>query len=385
MKMKTIRFLFMITFASTGLNCEEVNDYSDSERLGQFDSGWEVGYSGGANNFTDVLFINEDQGWALGADASNQCILLRTINGGKNWAAHVVPYLEGINLQSGELNRFSVVDNLHIWVAGPGKMVFTETGRASWEITDFCTSGECILLDIQFIDEDTGWILGQYFENKTLFTLRSSDGGFTWTESVDVGRVELSYQGLGIWANWKLSFSDSVNGWVLGDSLFRTADGGSSWNTQPVSSNSGNVVDAFFVDANNGFLLTWEGPGGPSGPTDSVFSYRTSDGGFNWVRRPLDLADPLCSGQDGNPCRFFPNRIFFADSSNGWAFSRNFNPFLGSVAYIGHTTDHGATWTLQTADYPGDLLAMFFLNADRGWAVGRSTKILYTSTGGDPP
>jgi photosystem II stability/assembly factor-like uncharacterized protein len=64
-------------------------------------------------------------------------------------------------------------------------------------------------------------------------------------------------------------------------------------------------------------------------------------------------------------------QVQFVNATTGWT--------VGDDGVFG-TTDGGRTWTQQTADIDGS--ALFFLNAERGWAVGSSGRILATTNGG---
>src|SRR5712664_2183215 len=55
---------------------------------------------------------------------------------------------------------------------------------------------------------------------------------------------------------------------------------------------------------------------------------------------------------------------------------------IGGLGTIVHTTDGGATWTLQDAGGTARLWGVFFLDADTGWVVGESGTIFHTTDGG---
>jgi photosystem II stability/assembly factor-like uncharacterized protein len=72
--------------------------------------------------------------------------------------------------------------------------------------------------------------------------------------------------------------------------------------------------------------------------------------------------------------------LFFTDNLNGWA--------CGNQGIIIHTTDGGNTWEIQNSNVESFIVDIFFLNANRGWALTQrnsppfGTTILKTSDGG---
>jgi photosystem II stability/assembly factor-like uncharacterized protein len=49
------------------------------------------------------------------------------------------------------------------------------------------------------------------------------------------------------------------------------------------------------------------------------------------------------------------------------------------------TTDGGMTWRQQDVNSGSGLRAVFFIDANKGWAVGNGGTVLHTTTGGEPP
>ena len=74
-------------------------------------------------------------------------------------------------------------------------------------------------------------------------------------------------------------------------------------------------------------------------------------------------------------------KVFFVDSSNGWA--------CGSQGTIIHTSDAGQTWTIQNSTVESFIVDIFFLNELNGWAITQretapfGTTLLKTSNSGD--
>jgi photosystem II stability/assembly factor-like uncharacterized protein len=75
------------------------------------------------------------------------------------------------------------------------------------------------------------------------------------------------------------------------------------------------------------------------------------------------------------------SKIFFIDSLKGWA--------VGDSGMIIFTTDGGLNWDIQNSNVSSDIISLFFLNDSLGWALTQDvltfpyrTKILNTTDGG---
>jgi len=130
------------------------------------------------------------------------------------------------------------------------------------------------------------------------------------------------------------------------------------------SGTSSILQNVFFVDQDFGWIA------------GAHIILHTTDGGNSWVEQPAP------------PVSIFYVDIYFIDQMNGWA--------CGNDAKIIHTTDGGNTWVDQPNPYtfPNPILyAIYFANADTGWALGgdhgnyptftNRRVVLYTTNGGN--
>ncbi len=187
------------------------------------------------------------------------------------------------------------------------------------------------LTAVFFIDQNNGWAAG----DETL--LATTDGGATWVA-----------QHLGVsGAPMLIQFLDRNLGWIptnWGIDLLMTRDGGKNWTSVPKPPDV-NFYQTQFVDAKTGWGASNDG------------MWKTTDGqtweavGVGVVKRPF----------------------FFVDAANGWAATATGN--------IAATTDGGNTWRIQTTDQKLPLLAMFFLDRNRGWVLHYKS-VLMTADGG---
>jgi len=111
--------------------------------------------------------------------------------------------------------------------------------------------------------------------------------------------------------------------------------------------------------------------------TDSLYGWavgdtgtiiHTQDGGDSWVEQD--------AGTDNNVVH-----VFFLDRQSGWASSWNFEGFYGTLVL--KTTDGGNTWIPEA--YPEDNIFMnciLYLDSLRGWMGGSPHAIVSTNDGG---
>ena len=141
--------------------------------------------------------------------------------------------------------------------------------------------------------------------------------------------------------------------------MFATSDGGLAWTGQPFGNKSINLTGVSMPDANTATAVA------------SVGIYQSGDRGKTWrTGRYPPTSRGLIATQ-------------FTDSRTGIVVGGlgNCSP---SVTTILRTTDGGASWTLQSTRLDRALYAVYFTDANNGWAVGEAGTILHTTTGGEP-
>ena len=216
-----------------------------------------------------ILFVDEQNGWVIGNFS-----LWRTVDGGKNWTlslsmgrvenvlwqpSHISFSGRNVGLMSatggivhrtkdGGLTWHSqklvpgesdATDALFInervgWLTGfvssteahPGTRLYrTEDGGDSWHQVPI--GDEQTYIDsVCFLNEKSGWAVGRAWKgigDNNGVVLHSDDGGDSWRE-IRVGANESYFD--------RMTFLDSQHGWLFGEkNIYRTADGGKSWNT----------------------------------------------------------------------------------------------------------------------------------------------------------
>jgi len=193
------------------------------------------------------------------------------------------------------------------------------------------------------VTRTTGWGIGHTASSGALI-LTTTDGGQTWEDRTppdplasDPVEAESAW---GYFAdeNTALVLYASQSGSSLTEApvIWRTADGGNTWQASAPLSITGNEAwftpEAFaFADGQTGWLLVHVGAG-MSHDYSELFT--TADGGATWVR----IADPYGSGLQS----LHNTGIAFADPQFGWVTKDNLGVMPG--AFLEQTADGGATW-----------------------------------------
>lgn len=213
------------------------------------------------------------------------------------------------------------------------------------------------LYDVFFLDPNTGWACG-FFESVFFFDslrgwatgdglpykiFKTSDGGTSWDSTLPVvGRGNHIY------------FLNSQTGWVsIGGTMYKSTDGGVTW-FQQFSVMGGEIAEFSFVNNNLGWLVTLE----------QWRVYRTTNGGQNWT-----FLDTL-------PDCFNSHSIFFTNVNTGWV--------CGDCYQMFKTTDGGFNWFQQNIGPQVFLSQVQFVNDSTGWTCGNLGVILHTTNGGGP-
>jgi photosystem II stability/assembly factor-like uncharacterized protein len=267
-----------------------------------------------------------------------------------------------------DLYGLNFIDSQTGWVVGTsGTILKTTDGGNSWQsLSSGVTSA---LAGIHFLNSNLGWVVGDLGK-----ILKTTDGGNTW-----------STQSLGITVSGDLRdvfFINSSTGFIAGTyGVYKTTNGGTTWALSHTS-NSSQINDVFFKDANNGWSVGLNGKirntvdGGtswtqvnPSLNSDFYAVHATGTavftGGFkNEIIRisPSSSASPTTS-LGGNV-----HDICFVGDNNGW--------LCGDYGKIYTTSDGGNTWNASPSGSTKYLRGIQFTSSNQGWAVGYSGTIL---------
>lgn len=246
------------------------------------------------------------------------------------------------------------------WAVGTaGKIIKTTNGGENWFGQN--SQNTFPIFASYFYDSNTGWCVGTYsfypmYTDMTI--LNTSDGGNTWHEQLSFNNY---YRYL-----TSIHFINSQTGFAVGGSfgnigggiLFSTSNGGLNWNYRDFTSS--NTIK--FNGVSTGFILS--NFLGYSGYADTAFISKTVDTGKSWFK------------EFARPSTYFINGQYI-DSSNAVVLGRD-----SSGSIILKTTSAGQNWSIIDNDLPEDnwLKGVFFINENTGWMTGY--KIYKTTNGG---
>lgn len=224
-----------------------------------------------------IFFTDAQTGWAAGVGGK----IIHTSDGGNSWDSQV----SGTQLFI--LDLF-FLDSNKGWSCG-GRYEDLTVG-AIQEIRHTTDAGvtwnpqqrvpdQPILHSITFIDDSTGYAVG---EKGTV--LKSIDGGVTWVIQMSDDLYNL----------YDVFFVDNMTGWVVGQDLsfdhfaviFKTDDGGANWNMQTFGADE-KLQGVWFADGSLGWAV------GGSGSSGIVM--HSDNGGTTWTYQEANTPNSLTS------------------------------------------------------------------------------------------
>jgi photosystem II stability/assembly factor-like uncharacterized protein len=285
-----------------------------------------------------VSAVNSDVVWVGGAMGR----VLLTEDGGVTWQVRSVP----TNLQVYCMWAF----NEQVCVAaacsptqwpGPSQVWRTETGGVSWTQTATVanyTDG------LHFFDDSHGWLLAD--PSGGVFTiLLTSDGGRSWHSGPSAppgGPNDWAWMGSFTWVGSSVCLFGTSE-----YNLWRTSNGGSSWQAVPVE-----LGDVYSVAVNaNG--IGYAGGGYYTPPTGNMI--RSTDYGATWTS-----TEGPNSGAPIQCLRWIPG------SNHLWAATQSCG-----VANTLRSTNEGVDWVVQPLGTRMSYVQRVdFADVNTGWAAG---------------
>jgi photosystem II stability/assembly factor-like uncharacterized protein len=281
--------IFGDTWYNFGGMFERSTDEGYTWRACSYESSFSAGIADGvpaAINFSDSL-----HGLAFNSDLRSASV--QTSDGGLTWTnaglTNVGPSAYAASLGNTVLGTSQVGDTMLVWKSTDNGRTFAIAGRISVdfttspypnEIPDGFTLGSLDIVDENtfyafVIVTDTGLGHDEFHSIPHSLLYSTTDGGSSWSRVMN-GPETPNYGGI--------YFSNKNNGYIGCDSgaLFRTKDGGVTWNRSliPMSSGPHYVETINFKDSLHGYLGT--------NNTPNIFA--TSDGGETWQADPSDVA-----------------------------------------------------------------------------------------------
>lgn len=216
-----------------------------------------------------------------------------------------------------------------------------------------------------FVSAEEGWIYQLSMESREIF--HTEDGGENWESTYSIEDTSKRIAAF--------HMADSLHGWITvnkenhypqKDSVYdkRTTDGGYSWEdmTQYIPEVS-YYRKFYFINKDLGFFSGLSRSG-----ADSSGIYKTSDGGYTWNKKViLSNADTVSFETS-----YSLNKFYFLDETHGWAACTWGVPGAGTCLY---TSNGGETWQNVIDYFVSELYDVHFINPLNGGAVGRNSHI----------
>lgn len=235
--------------------------------------------------------------------------------------------------------------------------------------------------DIQFVNKRDGWMSAPLAFDRQQLSKGvhhwefdwTTDGGRTWHVSTPPGCLRVCYDG-------SLSFLDARHGYLFAavqgarapNKLFRTSDGGRTWQLVSRPSIWGPIT---FANSNDGFA---GGPGqtiiGPYIGPSIITLYRTTDGGRTWSKYNIARSDSFVE----LPIRVFGSQVVLAQNAPNRAGGLNLNPGTVDIS-----PDAGHNWVTHAVPFgPGGLPASFSAVSPSVWAFSSRSDLFTTRDAG---
>lgn len=217
--------------------------------------------------FRNIEFLNQNVGF-LGTLNDK---FFKTTDGGENWTE-----VTNITPNPKAICGLDVIGDTVIYGCGayftPAYIIKSIDAGLTWQYIDMSAYAKA-LVEILFIDENTGFVAGQ--DNEGGVILKTNDGGLTWTKIFN-SNIPGEYV-------WKLQILESNKDYIFGSietvapnsgKLVKSSDFGVSWTTKNFPDTDVQAVG--FLTETHGWM----------GGHNTGF-YETLDGGDTWTNTEI--------------------------------------------------------------------------------------------------
>ena len=229
-------------------------------------------------SFRGLSVVDDDVAWISG----NKGTVGRSTDGGRTWQVQQVPGFENADFRS--LNAFDDQRAVIANAGSPGYILRTENGGKDWA-TVYTNSHPGIFFDgIDFWNAEEGMIYGDPLDGKLLL-LRTGDGGKTWDNvetapSLEKGEASFAASGTGIRCTGKRDLLICTGGKV--SRLWLSEDAGIRWTAFSPPMIQGNSSTGIFSAARQGKDITLVGGDFQNESLSKAHHVYSTDQGRTW-------------------------------------------------------------------------------------------------------
>jgi photosystem II stability/assembly factor-like uncharacterized protein len=274
------------------------------------------------DNFADVFFIDEENGFAISGISSEIQALYKTNDGGITW-------MKVQDAPSG--NDLLFLDSLTGFI-GSNLIYKTTNGGVTWYVPN---GGQGGAGKIFFVDETIGWAV------RSNVIYKSTDRGENWFTQLTLPADNFT----------SIFFVDTIYGWATSRYVWQTTNGGNNWIQRsdiPITFSN----DVYFPNSDTGWIAR------RSSILNSFF--KTIDGGLSWIGNPEILGAS--------------NFYLFPDDAHWIVSGVIIQSYIIYKKYI--TYDGGNNWIEFSDDVPVGFNGFSSVTDNLGFAVGSSGLIL---------
>ncbi len=225
-------------------------------------------------NIRKIRFFDDQNGYCFGGST-----LLTTTNGGSSWNLFDLP--DYSTLITPLMDTDIINSNSAIIVGHNGRILKTNNKGASWEYQSLRNDGREFITSVDFINDNTGYIVGTNEAVDEIFIYKTTDGGNKWIKlASNINNVQDSFNYPYEYVKMNIKFFNENEGfmWRKYD-FYRTTNGGITWVKLTNNNefyNSGLIMNVEKTQNNKLYLST-------SDYTVGSKIYTSSDNGTTWA------------------------------------------------------------------------------------------------------
>jgi photosystem II stability/assembly factor-like uncharacterized protein len=196
---------------------------------------WSILNSNTTNRIFSVYFTATNIGYVVGENG----LILKTVDGGTNWN------VQNINTLT-SLYRVIFTDTNTGYCINRNQIYKTNNAGVTWNLNYQLDNQYFIygISDIFFADPNNGYVIGASPETANSILLKTTNGGNNWIVNWVPGILGSS-----------IFFNNANIGYAIAyKSIFKTIDGGTTWNLQ-FEEITNPLNDVFFTNLNNGWVV----------------------------------------------------------------------------------------------------------------------------------